>query len=256
RPEPGLGRSPPPKRTLRTGFGSLAAAAILLGMGAARGELPVERRWQRAGDGGAYRDARFRTRRARERDPRLVRRVLGSLPSDAPPIESILDVPCGAGRLREAALAATGRSGDAPRWTGVDVSDEMLRAVSKSTGGLVRASADALPFADGAFDLVLCCRLLHHLADAEARTAVIAELVRVARRYVVASHWDAASFQAWRHRTQGPLRRRKRGDTRRAIGWRELSAEFESQGARPIRRAHSLRFVSQQAFLLAETGLD
>lgn len=46
----------------------------------------------------------------------------------------------------------------------------------------LRATADALPFADGTFDLATCWELLHHLPDPPA---AIREMVRVARRRVV-----------------------------------------------------------------------
>lgn len=233
-------------------------------MDPARSELPVADRWRRAGDGAHYAGERFSSRRARERDPRLVTRLLDALPPGAAPIRSVLDVPCGGGRLKPALLRLGGAS--PPRWTGVDASEEMLAAVPRQgavgedlqgdlqrdlQGETVRADAAALPFPDDSFDLVVCCRLLHHLPEAAARRAVLAELVRVSRDLIVASYWDAASFQAWRRRTRGPLRRRRGPETRRAVPWAELREELGGAGASPVRRAHSLRFVSQQAFFLA-----
>ncbi|MEM9380202.1 MAG: class I SAM-dependent methyltransferase [Planctomycetota bacterium] len=213
---------------------------------------PVAARWQTAGSGAHYAGGRFRTRRARERDPRLVARLLSRVQLDDPLSATVLDVPCGTGRLRSAATDALRRRGDAPAWAGADVSESMLREVDGRGGALVCASAGELPFATDAFDVVVCCRLLHHLIDAEERRAVLAELVRVARSHVVASYWDAATYQAWRRRTKGPLRRRGRAETRRAVEWRVLREEIEAQGARVVGRAHSLRFVSQQAFFLAD----
>jgi hypothetical protein len=49
---------------------------------------------------------------------------------------------------------------------------------------LVRASAEALPFADGAFDFALSLDMIEHL-PAEIRAESIRELTRVARRGVV-----------------------------------------------------------------------
>ena len=213
---------------------------------------PVENRWQRPGEGAHYAAGRFRSKRARERDPRLVARLIRSLAGQGGSVASILDVPCGTGRLRGGTMTAVGTGGVLPNWTGVDVSHEMLTQVNAEGAALVRASADALPFPDRSFDLVLCCRLLHHLPEAGQRRAVLAELARVGQRYVIASYWDASSYQAWRRRTKGVLRRKGRAETRRAVEWDVLCGEIEECGMRVLGRAHSLRFVSQQAFFVAE----
>ena len=86
----------------------------------------VDARWQQDGDGEHYATGRWRTRRARERDPRLVERLLASLGPRAPH-ETVLDVPCGTGRLR-AGLEARGL-----RWIGADISPSML----DETGGIL-----------------------------------------------------------------------------------------------------------------------
>ena len=92
---------------------------------------PVDERWSAGGAGTRYAGERWRNPRARERDPRLVERLLRSveLPRDA----RVLDVPCGAGRLT-AGLSRHGRT------HGVDVSTEMLAAARAQSGG-----SDPLP---------------------------------------------------------------------------------------------------------------
>lgn len=205
----------------------------------------VDERWQGAGSGEHYVTDRWRGQRARERDPRLVQRLLRALPEGAD-ARSILDVPCGTGRL-EPALSA-------PFVVQSDISMSMLRNVpdSASRGHLLQSSATQLPFASDSFDVVVCCRLLHHLAKSGDRQAVLDELVRVSKGHVIASYWDAATYGAWRRRTNSPLRRRKRPDVRQAVTLAQLNGELEAAGARLIKRAHSMRFVSQQTFLLAE----
>jgi SAM-dependent methyltransferase len=168
-----------------------------------------------------------------------VRRLLarcGALAGD------VLDVPCGAARLRPT-LEALGR------YHGVDISAAMLAAVQRD-GRLLRASAWSLPFVDDAFELVLCCRLLHHLETRAERAALLRELTRVTRRFVVASFWDAGSWHAWRRRSG----RRRGHDARVAVPRTEVEALLEQAGARALAFAHSFRFVSQQAFVLAEKG--
>ena len=75
----------------------------------------VDARWLRDGDGEHYAAGRWRTRRARERDPRLVERLLDVLGPQVPH-ETVLDAPCGTGRLR------AGLEGRGLRWIGVDIS--------------------------------------------------------------------------------------------------------------------------------------
>ena len=69
---------------------------------------------------------------------------------------------------------------------------------------------------------------------------------------MIASYWDSNSYGAWRRRTQGPLRRRKRPDVREAIPYATLEQQVSDAGGRITAQAHSLRFVSQQSFFLAE----
>jgi ubiquinone/menaquinone biosynthesis C-methylase UbiE len=92
--------------------------------------------------------------------------------------EDVLDVGCGTGSL--AALLAARAPG--ARITGVDADPEMLaRARAKSPQTAFReARAEALPFADGSFDLAVSSLFFHHLLPG-AKRAVAAEVLRVLR---------------------------------------------------------------------------
>ena len=205
----------------------------------------VSSKWTRSDAGRHYMTARFRSARARERDPRLVARLLrehGVQLDDGSSPGGLLDVPCGTGRL-SSVLAETG----APV-TSVDVALPMLTALPASARR-VRASAGELPFADRSFDVVVCCRLLHHLQTPEDLQRVIGELVRVSSQLVIASFWDAGSLPAWRVRmglkaSEGPRGRRARARA-------EIARLFSQAGAVPTGFAHSFRFLSQQAFICA-----
>lgn len=186
---------------------------------------------------------RWKNRRLALRDPAIVERILARQGA-RPGLRPVLDAPCGTGRLR----GVFERRG--LRYVGVDVSWPMLReARSGEGGGLVMAVVDRLPFRDDSFDTVLCCRLLHHLAETQETEAVVRELVRVAHRMVIVSFWDRASLHAWRARVG--LRRAEGPSGRRALSKRILKRLFESAGAEVVAFHHSFRFVSQQTFAVA-----
>jgi len=101
--------------------------------------------------------------------------LLGRLGID-PRGEKALEVGCGGGILCEE-IARLGFE-----TTGVDPSEPSLRAAAghARTTGLdiryVKGSGESIPFADSAFDVVLCCDVLEHVRDLPA---VISEVSRV-----------------------------------------------------------------------------
>jgi SAM-dependent methyltransferase len=70
--------------------------------------------------------------------------------------------------------------------TAVEPSEVMIAQRAPGAAPVVQASADALPFEDGAFDAAMAVLTLHHWGDWRAG---IEEMRRVARRLVVLS-WD------------------------------------------------------------------
>jgi ubiquinone/menaquinone biosynthesis C-methylase UbiE len=81
----------------------------------------------------------------------------------------LLDIGCGAGFIFDAGHDVF------EKLDGVDITEEMLaRVESRPNVTVHRATAEVLPFADGAFDVVTCNGVLHHIehigpALAEAR---------------------------------------------------------------------------------------
>ena len=196
-------------------------------------------RWTGARTGDWYDASRWSNASRRERDPRLVDAILRT---HAPHAKSVLDAPSGTGRLRAGIERAH-------LYTGLEVSAAMLeRAREKSPARLVQGDVTRLPFADGSFDAVLCCRLLHHLRTQAELEAVLTELVRVSSGIVAASFWDAASLAAWRRRlpfTRSPRDRVTHPKAR-------IEAAVRASGARIVRWHHSLRYLSQHTWFVAE----
>jgi ubiquinone/menaquinone biosynthesis C-methylase UbiE len=92
----------------------------------------------------------------------------------------VLEVGCGTGEL----LRAVARAGSPARLAGLDPDPDMLAQADAKlrdagvAAELVRGFAQALPFPDGAFDLVLSSLMLHHL-DTPTKRAALAEWRRV-----------------------------------------------------------------------------
>ena len=195
------------------------SAAILVAREVSKGRRPVEdldhfaRRYDTSREAANYRDQRFgRSRHGRKVDAaerQLVDDLLGRLGVRG----TVLDVPCGTGRFVPV-FAARGCMVLAG-----DVSTEMLALASRAaeeSGAVCRCVAlDArrLPIPDGAVDLAFAMRLLHRVREPAERVAVLRELGRVSRRWVLFSFYNRRSARGLRDRLRG----RYGGETRSAI---------------------------------------
>lgn len=94
---------------------------------------------------------------------------------------SILDLGCGDGALAKRILEA---HGEQEALMGVDLAvNHLKRAKARlPKGAFVLADAEALPFTDHAFDLVICSELLEHLINP---SKAVSEISRVSRRYAL-----------------------------------------------------------------------
>ncbi|HXD49436.1 MAG TPA: methyltransferase domain-containing protein [Gemmatimonadaceae bacterium] len=109
---------------------------------------------------------------------------------------TLLDVGTGLADIPQSARAVARALGIELFTVGVDEASSLLVAARSAIDAGVCADALALPFADGAVDVVICSQLLHHFVDADA-ARLVNELNRVARRAVVVSDlrrsWVAAA---------------------------------------------------------------
>jgi SAM-dependent methyltransferase len=118
--------------------------------------------------------------RGRRTDPRWLTPVLDALGAAG----SVLDVGSGTGSYEPPDRDVVA----------VEPSAEMIRQRHPDAAPVVRAVAEALPFADGAFDAASAVLTVHHW---RVWRACVAELRRVARRQVVLAYDTALHNEFW-----------------------------------------------------------
>jgi len=163
-----------------------------------------------------------------------------------PGARRVLDVGCGSGFIAHHLSAMLG----APV-TGTDVGDRAEAPIAYQ-----RFDGRALPFADGAFDVVLFCYVLHHASDARALLAEARRVLKPDGRLVIYEDTPRSLIdrllcrrheRQWLHRT-GPCTFRRDG------AWREL---FDALGlfvraARALSRLRDLTYpVARSLYVLS-----
>jgi ubiquinone/menaquinone biosynthesis C-methylase UbiE len=117
---------------------------------------------------------------------------------------NLLDVGCGSAVLAES-LETRGW-----RYTGIDGSEAMIGAARRrlaARGGSCVAVADvaALPFADDAFDAVLCIGVLDRVVDQQAAVGELVRVVRPGGRAVVSFANRHSPYARWNSDVFRPL---------------------------------------------------
>jgi len=117
-------------------------------------------------------------KRRSERRDRAERELLGKLLPER--IDGLLlDVPSGYGRMNQLFAERGGRP------VSIDISADMLREACAGGGRGALAELERLPLADRSVEGSVCFRFLHHVPTREQRIAMLRELARVSRRFVV-----------------------------------------------------------------------
>ncbi|MDA0281091.1 MAG: class I SAM-dependent methyltransferase [Proteobacteria bacterium] len=142
-------------------------------------------------------------------------------------VKTVLDAPCGVGRLSlwlaqkgfEVSAVDLGESA-------VQLTNELLRDQNfKETA----ESQDVfnMRFEDGALDVSVYFRLLHHFKDVSDQQKLVAELCRVSSKYVVISYFSTYSVTSLRRR----LRRTMTGEPikQNPMSLAQLEGLFEPQ---------------------------
>jgi ubiquinone/menaquinone biosynthesis C-methylase UbiE len=186
----------------------------------------------------AYR-ADYQNKLHRKVSDAIERRLFERLFAELGPVASVLDVPCGAGRL-QSLLRQNSRFLIEADW-----SPSML-AVNRtdhvdSTVPYLRCTALALPLRDRAVDLVVSVRLSHHLEQLADRERHLLELFRVARRGVICTWFSATSVKNLLRRLRAPFDRKKPKNVLHVNQVKTLAAQagFQTVRCLPLSRLSS-----------------
>lgn len=128
-------------------------------------------------------------------------RALGKLDQ----VKTFLDIPCGTGRA-SIFLASRGyQTVGADLGEGaVDISREEARKAGVDCR-IEKNDLEAMSYDDNAFDAALCFRMFHHFPDDTTRSRAVAELCRVAKRYVLISYLNPWSLTSIKRRLRAAL---------------------------------------------------
>ncbi len=125
--------------------------------------------------------------------------------------ESVLDLPCGAGRLFSMLQAHANEVIEA------DFSPSMLslnqRDHNDAAAGYLQCSGLDIPLADNRVELVVSIRLSHHLEAAADRERHVRELFRVARRHVIVTWFSHSSLKNRLRQLRAPFNKKQPKNT-------------------------------------------
>ncbi len=146
---------------------------------------------------------------------------------------SVLDLPCGTGRF----WPVFARAGVTALIAG-DGSPQMLEVAASNRIGpglperLIESSAFQMTLPDGCVEFAACLRFYHHLAMAEDRRRLLAELRRVSRRWAAVSLWVDGSLAGNRRLRRAPPADEPGYGKRRCRRRADVEAEFRDAGFR------------------------
>ncbi len=145
---------------------------------------------------------------------------------------SVLDLPCGAGRFWELLARVPDR-----QLMAADYSQDMIdTALNFQPSHIAKrfktfqTSAFDIRLPDAAVDCIFCMRLLHHIAEEEARAKMFREFHRVSRNTVCLSLWVDGNLQAWRLLRSRRRRQNRQSYTRFLSNRSRIEPEFHQSG--------------------------
>ena len=180
-------------------------------------------------------DAKLHRRMSNRRERRIFSALFAEIGSSG----TLLDLPCGHGRLFEML------SGRAERVIEADWSHTMLslnaRDNAAAAAGYIRCSALAIPLPDRSVDTVVSIRLSHHFDAVEERERHLHEVFRVADRHVIVTYFSHHSVKNLLRRMRAPFDRKAPKNTLRShrVDAIAVASGFGLRRAVPLSRLSS-----------------
>lgn len=151
-----------------------------------------------SGRGAEAYKADYRNKLHRKLSDRRERALLDRYFAEVGPVGTLLDLPCGHGRLADLLHGRCEQLIEAD-WSFTMVSlnqrDHGPQAETGKGRRYMRCSALQIPLPDRSVDAVVSFRLSHHLESQELRELHLRELFRVARRAVIVTWFSATSLK-------------------------------------------------------------
>jgi len=149
-------------------------------------------------------------------------------------VDSILDLPCGHGRLSDLLLRQCNQLIEAD-WSFTMVSLNQ-RDHGTQNRAYFRASALEIPLPDRSVDVVVSFRLSHHLETEALRERHLGELFRVARKAVIVTWFSATSLKNLLREVRVKLTGKKPKNVLRNQRVRAIaeSCGFQQQRSKPL----------------------
>lgn len=205
-----------------------------------------------------YKDVAVAERYDRERFSSIAGRVFNALEkhcvrkafADLPNSATLLDVPCGTGRLAEALLE------EGFSVTGADISPAMLevarRKLERFGARFQHRAADVRELAKAepkSYEAALCARVLMHFPLSE-QIEFLASVTKLARRRVVFNQSLSTPYQRLRRRIKRLLGNQP--PAAYPISEGELARLLAGAGLREVARLRPMALVSEAIFVIAE----
>ncbi len=195
---------------------------------------------------GGYGFKNIRSRIIASREIAVLKSLLGGI--GIAPGSTILDMPCGTGKLGPAL------SGYPIRILAADLSHHMMRLASSeySSGkllGFMRFDARNVPLYAQSIDHIICLRLFQRLPK-EIRISILREFRRVVRRCLVVSYSYYSPFQSLRNSVRRIYDREKQTFYHESLA--NIESELLEAGFMPRQVRHVLFGASSEIVILAE----
>ncbi len=193
-------------------------------------------------------NAMYSRRASKRATTRKEARLIGRHMQSQPACRTILDLPCGGGRLSPAIAEAAPNALILEADIGLgQVRYARDHRVAGERQAFMTASGFHIPIRDQGVDATVCCRLFHHLPAVEEQERLLGELLRVSRRFVILTFFDFYSVKNTLRRIRAPFNRKSPKITMKPEWLREIAGRY---GAEVLAMPHLFYLFSGHRYAL------